>query len=507
MVETLSVAEKKIPDIANPEKIGQSTSFSKILEHGTDDQVKSKILELGRLVGKTDEQIEKDYQEVIARRAEKRTATVASSEAQANPEAKKPENPSLDSLPTRDNDKKELTKLNIDDLTTKDRAWYKTLFIDGPRDSLSRIRDGVEFIRAGATRNLIDKDPEKRKASRVVIGVGAVAILSAAGVGVYLALRGGQAVGLGEADLPMDIDGESSGGGDGEALDLGLEYTADNIDVNYAEYLSQDKYTQYSIGLPMDMSSVETAQDGLMETAANMPEHAAQMAAAYLSDEQLKELGLDGLTPNQLADRLHDELRAELLNTINDSDAKVEIVDGVSGSFYNWGAKPAEYDENGGLIDTELVQFQTNLNGASLLKITDADGNISYFAEHCKNFLTERPTVDIPIIDEPPSMEKNIADSSQNTVREFIQNNGDTFRVVPNTETESFVQPDGTTQTVNPETPSEVNTAPNNPEKQTTEVQPNIEVLKEAEQIAQQGKAEQVQPNENQTVKPGSVEE
>ncbi|HMS93191.1 MAG TPA: hypothetical protein PKD28_02265, partial [Candidatus Saccharibacteria bacterium] len=203
---------------------------------------------------------------------------------------------------------------------------------------------------------------------------------------------------------------------DGAEVDpLPGEYTADNIYVNYEEYLSENKISDWAMGEHMDMTSTETAMDDMWDLGESDPGHAGQMVQGYLTDAQKEELGLGGMTPQQVENALHDDAtRAAALNMIaeelENGGAKVEIVDNVSGNFYNWGAAPV--DENGniismeearanGITDTELVQSERYLSNVSLLRVTDANGNVSYFNSECKNFLTEQPTPHIPVESDP----------------------------------------------------------------------------------------------------------
>ena len=180
------------------------------------------------------------------------------------------------------------------------------------------------------------------------------------------------------------------------------EYTADNIDINYAEYASPDKVSEWAMGTSMDMSSIDTAMGQMFDRAEGGPDHSAQMIN-WLSDEQMREFGLDGMTPQQIEEALHDDaLRADVLNAVYDvienGDGSAEIIDHASGTFYNWGARPI-YDADGNLVDTELVQEVTYLEDVSLIRGQDADGNVFYFNSACKNFLTEVPHPDVPIIE------------------------------------------------------------------------------------------------------------
>lgn len=216
---------------------------------------------------------------------------------------------------------------------------------------------------------------------------------------------------------------ESHDGSDQEIADNASpepgEYTADNIDVSYEEYLSDEKISAWAMGTRMDMTSTETAMDDMWSLGEADPAHAAQMSIGFLSDGQLKDLGLEDMTPQQIEDAMHDDtLRAETLNLISESldggNAKVEIVDNVSGEFYNWGAAPVDTDGNiismeearaQGITDTELNQEVTFLSGVSLLRVTDDGGNVSYFNSECKNFLTEAPTPGIIIVESDPISE------------------------------------------------------------------------------------------------------
>lgn len=193
------------------------------------------------------------------------------------------------------------------------------------------------------------------------------------------------------------------------------EYTADTIDVSYQEYLSGNKISDWAMGEKMDMTSTETAMDDMWELGEADPGHAGQMVQGYLSESQKAELGLGGMTPQEVENTLHDDAtRAAALNMIaeqlGNGGAKVEIVDNVSGNFYNWGARPVDANGNtismedaraNGIQDTELVQTESYLQNVSLLRVTDADGNVSYFNSECKNFLTEKPTPDIPVGSDP----------------------------------------------------------------------------------------------------------
>jgi hypothetical protein len=194
------------------------------------------------------------------------------------------------------------------------------------------------------------------------------------------------------------------------------EYTADNINVNYEEYLSTEKVSNWAMGTRMDMTSTGTAMDAMWSLGEDDPAHATQMAVGFLTDDQARELGLENMTPQQIEEAMHDdELRAASLNMIAESlesgDAKVDIVDDVYGNFHNWGAAPVDADGNiismeeareNGISDTELTQESRYLAGVSLLRVTDSDGNISYFNSECKNFLTEEPTPEITIIESDP---------------------------------------------------------------------------------------------------------
>lgn len=206
------------------------------------------------------------------------------------------------------------------------------------------------------------------------------------------------------------------------------EYTGNNIHVDYNDYL-QDKVSAYAMGTHLDMTSTDTALGGLFDRAEGGPDQATQMAHT-LTESQKEQLGLGGLNTDQIEDKLHDNtLRAETLNLINtdiengstqtsilttDDLRQLEATKGDL-SMYNWGARPV--DENGnfisieeararGITDTELVQYTTTLQdlidrGASLLKVTNADGETVYFNSLCQNMLTEIPHHDVPIVVEP----------------------------------------------------------------------------------------------------------
>ncbi|OYX53901.1 hypothetical protein B7Y92_01180 [Candidatus Saccharibacteria bacterium 32-50-13] len=215
-------------------------------------------------------------------------------------------------------------------------------------------------------------------------------------------------------------DHEGDGGDTGEETGpLPGEYTADNINVNYEEFLSENKISEWAMGEKMDMTSTETAMDDMWDLGESDPGHAGQMVQGYLTEAQKEELGLGGMTPQQVENALHDDAtRAAALNMIaeqlENGGATVEIVDDVHGSFYNWGARPVDANGNtismeearaNGISDTELVQSERYLNGVSLLRVTDANGNVSYFNSECKNFLTEKPTPDIPVATSDPVSE------------------------------------------------------------------------------------------------------
>jgi hypothetical protein len=183
------------------------------------------------------------------------------------------------------------------------------------------------------------------------------------------------------------------------------------------------------MGTRLDMTSTDTALDGLFERAEGGPDQATQMAHA-LTESQKEQLGLGGLNVDQIEGKLHDDgLRANALNLVNtdvengstqtailtnDDLRQLEATKGNLG-MYNWGARPV--DENGnvisieearaqGITDTELVQYQISLQelidrGASLLKVTNADGETVYFNSLCQNMLTEIPHHDVPIVEEP----------------------------------------------------------------------------------------------------------
>ncbi len=194
------------------------------------------------------------------------------------------------------------------------------------------------------------------------------------------------------------------------AYGTGGEYTPDNIGpVDYADYLNYDhKVSNWAMTTEgsIDTSSIDAANDSLFAIGDNRPDMAAQMAVGGLSENQMNELGLGGLSHQQIEAALHDDaLRARTLNMISESlqngDTHSEIVDNASGNFYNWGAKPV-YDADGNLIDTELVQSEVTLTNATLIRFTDADGNISYFKVDCGNFLTKVPTPDVPIEQDTP---------------------------------------------------------------------------------------------------------
>jgi hypothetical protein len=206
------------------------------------------------------------------------------------------------------------------------------------------------------------------------------------------------------------------------------EYTADNINVNYEEYLSTEKVSNWAMGTRMDMTSTGTAMDAMWSLGEDDPAHATQMAVGFLTDDQARELGLENMTPQQIEEAMHDdELRAASLNMIAESlesgDAKVDIVDDVYGNFHNWGAAPVDADGNiismeeareNGISDTELTQESRYLAGVSLLRVTDSDGNISYFNSECKNFLTEEPTPEITIIESDPVAENPSDEAEEN---------------------------------------------------------------------------------------------
>lgn len=207
------------------------------------------------------------------------------------------------------------------------------------------------------------------------------------------------------------------------------EYTADNISIDYTDYLSPDKVSPYAMGTHLDMTSTDTALGGLFERAEGGPDQGTQMAHV-LTESQKEQLGLSGLDTDQIEEKLHDDgLRAEVLNLINtdaeNGSAQTSILttddlrqlEATKGdlNMYNWGARPV--DENGnfisiedararGITDTELVQYTTTLQDlidkdASLLKVTNADGETVYFNSLCQNMLTEIPHHDVPIVVEP----------------------------------------------------------------------------------------------------------
>ena len=205
------------------------------------------------------------------------------------------------------------------------------------------------------------------------------------------------------------------------------DYNADNIDVEYGDYLSADKVSDYAMGTHLDMASSDTAINGLFDRAEGGPDQAAQMSN-LLTNEQVEHFGFAGLTPQQIEERLHDDaLRADVLNTINadyeNGSATTSVLtaddlrqlEGKVDNFYNWGAKPIDANGNEisieqaraqGITDTELVQYQISLQelidrGASLLKVTNADGETVYFNSLCQNMLTEIPRHDVPIVEEP----------------------------------------------------------------------------------------------------------
>ena len=205
------------------------------------------------------------------------------------------------------------------------------------------------------------------------------------------------------------------------------DYNADNIDVEYGDYLSADKVSDYAMGTHLDMASSDTAINGLFDRAEGGPDQAAQMSN-LLTNEQIEHFGFAGLTPQQIEERLHDDaLRADVLNTINadyeNGSATTSVLtaddlrqlEGKVDNFYNWGAKPIDANGNEisieqaraqGITDTELVQYQISLQelidrGASLLKVTNADGETVYFNSLCQNMLTEIPHHDVPIVEEP----------------------------------------------------------------------------------------------------------
>ncbi len=205
------------------------------------------------------------------------------------------------------------------------------------------------------------------------------------------------------------------------------DYNADNIDVEYGDYLSADKVSDYAMGTHLDMASSDTAINGLFDRAEGGPDQAAQMSN-LLTNEQVEHFGFAGLTPQQIEERLHDDaLRADVLNTINadyeNGSATTSVLtaddlrqlEGKVDNFYNWGAKPIDANGNEisieqaraqGITDTELVQYQISLQelidrGASLLKVTNADGETVYFNSLCQNMLTEIPHHDVPIVEEP----------------------------------------------------------------------------------------------------------
>ncbi len=344
----------------------------------------------------------------------------------------------------------------------EERAFQRSIGNTG----WNHIKNLVKEVRTKVERNEGESDESfaerKRHKRRIVIGAVAIGAPLAV-VGTVLAARGmGAFEGLEHAGAPVadapaleelpDRD-ESAGGIRDQLTDeqfrefKGLEptaevsteasadidpqageYTADNINLDYTEYQSPDKISDYAMGTQMDMTSVDTAMQDMYDRAEGGPDHTAQMSIAFLTDSQMEEFGLSGLTPQEIEERLHDDaLRANVLNTINEvhenGATNVEIVDNVNGSFYNWGAEPV-YDEAGNLVDTNLIQTETYLEDASLLRVTDADGNVSYFNEQCKNFLTEIPHPDVPVAESDPIAENPSDYNAENPSDEVEENPG-----------------------------------------------------------------------------------
>ena len=250
----------------------------------------------------------------------------------------------------------------------------------------NHIKNLVREVRTKVERNEGESDESfaerKRHKRRIVIGAVAIGaplaivggVLAAKGMGAF---EGFEHAGAPVSDVPtleeFPAREESAGGIRDQLTDeqfrefKGLEptaeaptetlvdidpqpgeYTADNINLDYAEYQSPDKISAYAMGTHMDMTSVDTAMQDMYDRAEGGPDHTAQMSIAFLTDSQMEEFGLSGLTPQEIEERLHDDaLRADVLNTISEvqenGTAGVEIVDNVDGLFYNWGAEPV-YD-------------------------------------------------------------------------------------------------------------------------------------------------------------------
>lgn len=299
---------------------------------------------------------------------------------------------------------------------------------------------------------------------------------------------GNQSEGPGHDGYHWNNEEEDNNGQGGEAelkLVVPGEYTADDINVNYAEYLEKDKVSQWAMGVKMDMTSTETAMDDMWNLGEADPAHAAQMSVGFLSDEQIKELGLGGKTPQQIEQALHDDAtRAAALNMIAESlegdAAKVEIVDNVHGDFYNWGARPVdshghtismESAREHGLKDTELVQSEKHLNGVSLLRVTDKDGNVSYFNSECKNFLTEKPHPDVPVDKEPEQPPHVPTEPTEPTTPTAPTEPTEPTTPTQPTEPTEPTQPTAPTEPTEPTTPTEP-TEPTTPTQPTEPTEP-----------------------------------
>ena len=207
----------------------------------------------------------------------------------------------------------------------------------------------------------------------------------------------------------MDVRGDygTEAGIDGLNLNEneveGIVITPDHITDSYHEYQHADKITTTSMQGELDMTSAETAYVDLEDNAIEMTEQASMLAKATLGHEQLEQLGLAGMDDNQRAEALRDpELRAEALNLMRESGAEVSIVEGASGTYYNYGAEVVERDENGNVTDVRIVQNELHLSNVDLLKIVNVDGEVSYFNSQCGNFLTEQPVPDIPVVPAVP---------------------------------------------------------------------------------------------------------
>lgn len=455
----------------NPEIGNNSESFADILKGGDEKKIRSAMESIGRLAGKSDEQIAKDVEKVLSRQPKVQTEAVAEAD---------PASETLD----ENEGYVPVEKIDVSDLESEQSK---------------------------------EKAAKNSKLGRKVIAVAAL-----------LGLAGALWAGVGnnkQTDEAPNSEISNSVSFNGFEHEDSAEHdfvydSATDLNLSLEKRNAYGGYAPNAFRTPIEANGDKTTfNENMIEGWKTTPVDLAATCVAYetVMAGGTMNSGIDLRRVNELTAEMktNPESWKEFYNYCSDLTTQGLEEAGITSSIEKAPSSYYSLWSSEGVIKQAVY---SNINGGTdAMVYRDAAGNMLMMKlDWCGNVGFETPITGVPIEtppeeqppeEEPPVLEAKIPSEStyNNVVKDSYQgNNGETFTVSEETITDSFVEPTGTTITVEGgagqggstyEIPIE--TVPASPDA--------LGALKEAQDKAAAGNAVEVAPN--QPVNTGSVEE